>query len=73
MLEKRPDKEFEKKRAEVIVRLTKLEIEVGSALFRSACNRKLIVDRQKAQREAEIRKMERELTQLKSGKPLPQY
>ena len=67
------DKVFEQKRSLCIVELNKLEKKFSSQIFRSACNRKLTIDRQTIQRQAQIRKTERELEQLKSGKPLPQY
>ena len=66
-------KEEDNNRAECFVELNKLEKKYGFILFRRACNRKLIIDRQIIQRQKDIKKAEKELEQLKSGKPLPQY
>lgn len=65
--------EDEKKRSECIIELNKLEKKYGTLLFRRACNRKLTIDRQTLQRQREIKRAEKELEQLKGGKPLPQY
>ncbi len=66
-------KEFEKKRKIVIKELEKIEKKFGDECFRSAINRKLTVDRQKRKRIAEINKAEKELKQLKKGKPVSDY
>ena len=67
------DKDFEKQRKKCISDLNKLEKRYDSQVFRSACNRKLTIDRQFAQRQKTIKQTEKELEQLKKGKPLPQY
>ena len=64
---------FEKDRNVVIKELQKVEKRFGSELFKSACNRKLTVDRQKSQTEKDIKEREEELEQLKKGQPLSQY
>lgn len=67
---KKARKEFEKSRKIIIKDLQKLEKKYGNSLFRSACHRILTVDSQRKQVEKEIKKRERELDQLKTGKPL---
>jgi len=58
---------FEKDRKNVIKELEKIEKKVGKELFRSACNRKLKIDRQKAITQREIKQKEAELERLKKG------
>ena len=66
-------KDFEKQRKKCISDLNKLEKHYDTQVFRSACNRKLTIDRQFAQKQKIIEQTEKELKQLKKGKPLPQY
>ena len=63
-------KEYDDKRNEVITELNKLEQKFGGKVFRSACIRKMKIDSQRVKREVQIRQMEKELAQLKSGKPV---
>lgn len=61
-------KEFEKQRNIVIKELVKLEKKYGSEMFKSACNRKLTIDRELKRRQKDIKKLENELSSLKDGK-----
>jgi len=65
-------KEFEKKRNQAIKDLEKIEKKHGHKIFRSACNRKLTIDREKKKRLEKIKKMEKELSKLRKGQ-LPTY
>ena len=69
----RLDNEFEKERKKCISDLNKLEKRYDKKVFRSACNRKLTIDRQFENAHKEIKEREKELEQLKKGKPLPVY
>lgn len=64
-LEKR---QYEAKRDFVIKQINELEKKYGKDIVRSACNRKLIIDRETQKREETIKKMEIELQRLKKGK-----
>jgi len=66
----REKREYEKQRTKAIKELCRIEQKYGSDLFRSACNRKLTIDRQKRQQEQELKKAQENLEQLKTGKPL---
>ena len=63
-------KDLEEKKRNCIDELKNLEKKFGSEIFSSACNKKLIIDRQTEQRLEHIKKLEQELNQLKSGKPI---
>lgn len=67
------NKEEEKVKKKCINELNKIEIKFGTNIFKSACNRKLTVDRQRKTTEKEIKEAEKKLERLKSGKPLPTY
>jgi benzoyl-CoA reductase/2-hydroxyglutaryl-CoA dehydratase subunit BcrC/BadD/HgdB len=60
--------DFEKERKKVIKQLDTLEKKCGSKLFRSACNRKLTVDKLKESAQKSIKEKEAELERLKKGK-----
>jgi hypothetical protein len=66
-------KEEEQERKNCICELNKLERKYNTRIFKAACYRKLIIDKQVTQRQKAIQKAEKELSQLKTGKPLPQY
>ena len=58
-------------RQQCITELNRLEIKYGSRIFKNACNRKLIMDRQRISTLREIKIAEDNLARLKAGKPLP--
>jgi len=65
--EKKTEENLKKK---CINDLNKLEKVYGAVLFKSACNRKLTVDRQRKITERQIREAKAKLERLKSGKTL---
>lgn len=73
MKQKRKQTQEDIIRDKAIKELKKIENKYGSDIFRRACNRMIIINRQKKQREAEIQKAEKELIKLKQGKPITTY
>ena len=67
---KKEKKIFEKQRNIVIKVLEKIEKKFGSKMFRSAVNRKLMIDRETQKRNVAIARMEKELEKLKKGQTL---
>lgn len=67
------DKKTDLKRKECILELNKIEEIFGEQVFRSACNRKITIDKQKKQREDLIKKTKYELEQLEKGRVISPY